>query len=303
MNNPSKHPTGPAAAHRETSLWLLPLKILAWPFVALSHYLYNHWFSYLIGRVLRDEDRVYSIKFIWYGDSVYLHPLVWGSVVLFFVTESKVFTPGWPLLTWFVLLAICFLTVIYNFDIIKASVLLVCVIAVFGLAYIAHSQWNWNPPRVVAQHILSLEPSVSPGFYIVAAYVFAALIVSEVVWAWLFNRVEIDESYVYEHRALQSTSREPIFARGLTRETKDLLELLILGAADIKHRTRNGQKTFKNVPGASLGLGRAIDSLLDFRRPGEIALERKMRGEAPEGPADVSPPDVLDQSEGHGDDR
>lgn len=303
MNDPSKHQTEPAAHHRETPLWLLPLKILVWPFAVLSRYLYNHWFSYLIGRVLRDEDRVYSIKFIWYGDSVYLHPMVWGSVILFFVSESKVFTAGWPLLTWFVLLAICFLTVIYNFDIIKASVLLVCIVAVFGLAYIAHAQWNWNPPRVVAQHILSLEPSVSPGFYIVAAYVFAALIVSEVVWAWLFNRVEIDESYVYEHRALQSTSREPIFARGLTRETKDLLELLILGAADIKHRTRNGQKTFKNVPGASLGLGRAIDSLLDFRRPGEIALERKMRGEAPESPADVSTPDVLDQSEGHGDDR
>ena len=158
------------------------------------------------------------------------------------------------------------------------------------------------PPRIVAHHIQRLGPTVSPGFYIVVAYVFAALIAAEVIWAWLFNRVEIDESYVYEHRCMQSTSREPIFARGLTRETKDLLELLILGAADIKHRTRTGQKTFKNVPGASLGLGRAIDKLLDFRRPGEIELERKKRGESSGASSDKAPPDVVDQSEGHADD-
>jgi two-component system sensor histidine kinase KdpD len=84
------------------------------------------------------------------------------------------------------------------------------------------------------------------------------LIVAEVVWAWMFNRVELDESYVYEHRFLKSTTREPIFARGLKRETRDLLELLILGAGDIEHRTKTGAKRFKNVPGASLGLGRAI---------------------------------------------
>ena len=141
-----------------TPLWLMPLKIIAWPFVALSRYFYDHWISYLIGRVLRDEDRVYSIKFIWYGDSVYLHPLVWGSLVLFFVTKSDVFTPGWPLLVWFIMLAVCFLTVMYNFDIIKASVLLVCVVAVFSLAYIANVQWEWNPLRVLAHHIENLEP-------------------------------------------------------------------------------------------------------------------------------------------------
>ena len=282
-----------------TPLWLMPLKILVWPFAALGHYFYEHWISYLIGRVLRDEDRVYSVKFIWYGDSVYLHPLVWGSLILFFVTKSDVFTQGWPLLVWFILLAVCFLTVIYNFDIIKATVLLISVVAVFSLAYIANVQWEWNPPRIVAHHIQSLKPEVTPGFYVVVAYVFAALICLEVVWAWLFNRVEIDESYVYEHRCMQSTSREPIFARGLTRETKDLLELLILGAADIKHRTRTGQKTFKNVPGASLGLGRALDSLLDFRRPGEIELERKMRGESPASEPDQAAPDIIDKSEGH----
>jgi hypothetical protein len=264
----------------ETPLWLLPLKILIWPFVVVFRFLDEHLFSYLLGRVRRDEDRVYSIRFIWYGESVYLHPLVWGSLVLFFVTKSEVFTPGWPLLVWFVLLAGCFLTVMYNFDIVKAGILVVCIIAVFSLAYVAHSEWEWNPLSALAAHLEHLNATVSPGFYIVATYVFALLIASEVLWAWLFNRVEIDESYVYERRAFQSTSREPIFARGLKRETKDLMELLILGAADITHRTKSGQRTFPNVPGASLGLGRALDTLLDFRRPGEIELDRKLRGDA-----------------------
>lgn len=293
----AKNRPEPSTARQGTPLWLMPLKILAWPFVAVCRFFYDHWISYLIGRVLRDEDRVYSIKFIWYGDSVYLHPMVWGSLVLFFVTKSAVFTPGWPLFVWFVLLATCFLTVIYNFDIIKAAVLLVCVVAAFSLGYIANVQWEWNPLRGLAQHIERLEPTVTPGFYVVVAYVFAALICVEVLWAWLFNRVEIDESYVYEHRFMKSTSREPIFARGLTRETKDLLELLILGAADIKHRTRTGQKTFKNVPAASLGLGRALDSLLDFRRPGEIELERRKRGDTSVFEIEKAPPDNIDKSE------
>jgi hypothetical protein len=263
-----------------TPLWLLPLKILAWPFVAISRFLYEHWISYLIGRVTRDQDRVYRVKFIWYGDSVYLHPMVWGSLVLFFVAKSEVFAAGWSLFVWFILLAVCFLTVMYNFDILKAGVLLVCVIAAISMGYVATTELEWNPLGTLARHIARLQPEVTPGFYIIACYTFGLLIAVEVVWAWFFHRVEIDESYVYEHRFLQSTSREPIFARGLQRETKDLLELLILGAADIKHRTRSGFRRFKNVPAASLGLGTAIDSMLDFRRPGEIELQRKLRGEA-----------------------
>ncbi len=278
MNAQQNLPSSPQRA--STPAWLSVLRILIWPFVTLYRFLDEHLFSYLLGRVRRDEDRVYSIRFIWYGESVYLHPLVWGSLVLFFVTKSKVFTPGWPLLVWFVLLIGCFLTVMYNFDIVKAGILAVCVIAVFSLAYVSNTEWAWNPLSAVAAHLEHLEATVSPGFYIAATYAFAFLIAAEVLWAWLFNRVEIDESYVYERRAFQSTSREPIFARGLKRETKDLLELLILGAADITHRTKNGQRTFPNVPGASLGLGRALDALLDFRRPGEIELERKLRGEA-----------------------
>jgi hypothetical protein len=85
---------------------------------------------------------------------------------------------------------------------------------------------------------------------------------------------------VYEHQFLQGVAREPIFAQGLRRETKDLLEMLILGAADIQHRTKKGFKRFKNVPLASLGLGRAIDSLLDHKRKGEIRLKHKEQDES-----------------------
>ncbi len=280
-------------------LLLLPLKIIFWPFWALGKVLYGHWFSYVIGRVLRDEDRVYSIRFVWYGDSVYLHPMVWGSLILYVVVKSGVFESQWPLLTWFILLAVCFLTVIYNFNIIRATVLLVCIVAVLSLAYVANSEWEWNFLSVFAVHIKSLNASVEPGFYIIASYVFGMIIATEVFWAWLFNRVEIDESYIYERRFMQSTTREPIFARGLKRETKDLLELLIMGAADITHRTRNGFKTFKNVPGASLGLGTAIDALLDHRRPGQIDLERQRRREGSEAAMDDGMPDAIDDVTGN----
>lgn len=279
-------------------LLLLPLKIIAWPFIALWRFLYEHIISYVVGRVVRDEDRVYSVRFVWYGDSVYLHPMVWGSLLIFVVIKANVFQEGWLLLAWFILLTVCFLTVIYNFNIIKASVLLVCVVAVLSLSYVATIEWEWNFLTVVANHIKSLHPGVEPGFYIVAAYAFGAIIAAEVLWAWLFNRVEIDESYVYERRFLQSTTRDPIFARGLKRETKDLLELMIMGAADITHRTRNGKKTFKNVPGASLGLGVAIDNMLDRRPPGQVAMERKRRHGA-EAMMDDGLPDALDDAVGN----
>ncbi len=212
--NHSQHQSGSRQNSSPISLLLLPLKILAWPFVFMSRVLYEHWLSYVLGRVQRDEDRVYSVRFVWYGDSVYLHPMVWGSLVLFFVVKSEVFSPGWPLLVWFILLAICFLTVIYNFNIVKAGVLVVCVVAVLSMAYVANTEWEWNPLRAIANHIEWLHADVTQGFYIVAAYVFALLIAAEVIWAWLFNRVEIDEAYVYERRFLQSTAREPIFRGG-----------------------------------------------------------------------------------------
>jgi hypothetical protein len=299
MNQSGKH-NERRASNSETPLWLVPLKILAWPFVFVWRILWEHWLSYLFGSVLRDQRRVYSIRFIWYGDSVYLHPMVWGSLVLFFVVKSGVFSPGWPLLVWFVMLAVCFLTVMYNFDILKAGILLVCIIAVFGLAYISNTEWHWNPLQGLARHIENLQVSVSPGFYVVSCYVFALLICAEIVWAWMFNRVELDESYVYERRFMQSSTREPIFARGLKRETKDLLELLILGAGDIQHRTKSGYKRFKNVPGASLGLGKAIDSMLDYRRAGEVQLGESGRDEDDQAQITDAMPDAMDDFDDDG---
>jgi hypothetical protein len=300
MNKSATEKNEPQSTTAETPAWLIPLKILAWPFVFVWRALYKNWLSYLFGSVLRDEDRIYSIKFIWYGDCVYLHPMVWGSLVLFFVAKSGVFNPGWPLLVWFIMLAVCFLTVMYNFDVLKAGVLLVSLVALLGLAYISTMEWEWNPLRGIANHLRNLDATVSPGFYVASCYVFALLICGELIWAWLFHRVELDESYVYEHRFLQGTSREPVFARGLKRETKDLLELLILGAGDIQHRTKNGFKRYTNVPGASLGLGKSIDAMLDFRRNDQVSLERKGRDEDDQALISDAMPDVLDDSEGDG---
>jgi len=256
-------------------LLLLPLWLLVWPVIGLWRSFYKHFLAYLIGTKVYDRTRVYSVKFVWYGDSVYLHPMVWGSLLLYVVAITGVVPAGYLLLAWFAALAVCYLTIMYNFNVIRTAMLGVGLVALFGLAFIATVEFAWNPLTAVAGHVTRLQAGVTPGFYIAAAYLFAVLIFSEVAWAWLFHRVEIDASYVYEHGFLQGSTREPIFARGMKRETKDLLELLLLGAADIQHRTKNGYKRFKNVPFASLWLGTAIDSLLDHRRKGETASASK----------------------------
>ncbi|MBC8352090.1 MAG: hypothetical protein H8E66_08870 [Planctomycetes bacterium] len=262
------------------NLLLLPLWLVVWPVVGMWRSFYKHFLAYLSGTKVYDRQRVYSVKFVWYGDSVYLHPMVWGSVLLYLAAMTGVVPTGFLLLAWFAGIAVCYLAIMYNFNVIKSAILGVGLVALFSLAYVATVEFAWNPLTAVAGHIARLEAGVTPGFYIAAAYVFAALIASEVVWAWLFHRVEIDESYVYEHGFLQGSTREPIFARGMKRETKDLLEVLLLGAADIQHRTKNGYKRFKNVPFASLWLGTAIDSLLDHRRKGEVELSSKTDDDA-----------------------
>ena len=253
----------------------LPIWLFVWPVAGLWRAFYKHFLAYLIGTKVYDRKRVYSVKFVWYGDSVYLHPMVWGSLLLYALAISGAIPAGFLLLAWFAGLAVCYLTIMYNFNVIRTAILGIGLIALFGLAYVATVEFAWNPLTAVSGHVARLEAGVTPGFYIAAAYLFTALIASEVVWAWLFHRVEIDESYVYEHGFLQGSTREPIFARGMKRETKDLLEVLLLGAADIQHRTKNGYKRFKNVPFASLWLGTSIDSLLDHRRKGEIELTSK----------------------------
>ena len=107
---------------------------------------------------------------------------------------------------------------------------------------------------------------------------------------------------MYEHQFLRASTREPIFARGLKRETRDILELLLLGAGDIQHRTRSGYRSFRNVPFASLWLGTAIDSLLDFRRKGELALEKQATGEAAQVRISDAHPELLDEEDDDDDD-
>lgn len=300
--------TSPSKEKEKSSFKRGFLSIILWPFTGFWKFLHKHWLSYVTGYVLRDKDRIYSVKFVWYGDSVYLHPMIWGSLLLYLMAKSSLFAPGYLLLAWFSGLFVCYLAIMYNFNVIKMSVLAVGLVAVFGLAYFSTMELSWNPLYALKEHLRYLQAAVSPGFYIASMYVFILLISSEVIWAWLFHRVEIDESYVYEHQFLTTSTREPIFARGLRRETKDLLELLLLGAADIQHRTKNGFKRFKNVPFASLWLGAAIDGLLDYRRPGEIGLEREKYDAAAEEAriSDAQPGDWHDaddhDDDGHGDD-
>jgi hypothetical protein len=229
----------------------------------------------MTGRVLRGPNQIFSIKFVWYGDSVYLHPMIWGSAILYLLASSGVVSTGWLLFLWFIGLFVCYLAIMYNLNVVRCGILITGVVALLGIAYFSTVELEWNPVSVLANHVRGLEADVSPGFYIAASYLFAILIGCEIVWAWLFHRVEIDESYVYEHQFLQGTSREPIFARGLKRETKDLLEVLLMGAADIQHRTKKGFKRFKNVPFGSLWLGEALDSMLDYKRKGQVLLERQ----------------------------
>ncbi len=277
---------------------LTPLTVIFWPLAKVWNGFYNHFLSYLIGRVVRDRDRIYRIRFVWYGDSIYLHPMIWGSLALFGLTAGGVITAGWALLVWFVALFVCYITILYNFDIIRCSILGTGIVAFFGMAHFATVELAWNPLTAVADHVRLLDASVSPGFFVAAAYVFTALISAEVVWAWLFHRVEIDESYVYEHQFMKTSTREPIFARGLKRETRDILELILLGAGDIQHRTRKGYRIFKNVPFASLWLGTAIDSLLDFRRKGEIALQKEGSDEGTDVRISDANPELADELEG-----
>lgn len=276
---------------------LTPLAVVLWPLTKVWNAFYHHFLSYLIGRVVRDRDRIYRIRFVWYGDSIYLHPMIWGSLALFGLTSGGVITAGWALLVWFVALFVCYITILYNFDIIRCSILATGIVAFFGMAHFATVELAWNPLTAVADHVRLLDASVSPGFFVAAAYVFTALISAEVVWAWLFHRVEIDESYVYEHQFMKTSTREPIFARGLKRETRDILELILLGAGDIQHRTRKGYRVFKNVPFASLWLGTAIDSLLDFRRKGEIALQKQGTDDGSDVRISDANPELADEFE------
>ncbi|MFP6676488.1 MAG: hypothetical protein VB878_15495, partial [Pirellulaceae bacterium] len=121
--------------------------------------------------------------------------MIWGGFILAAFAapiDQTSAVAGWILLSWFILLFVCFLTIMYNFDVIKSAVMLVGVIAILGLAYIANMELAWNPLTSGFDKIKILGASVSPGFYMVSGFVFALMIASEIIWAWLFHRVEID---------------------------------------------------------------------------------------------------------------
>jgi hypothetical protein len=299
MNKPDEQSTNESKPRSNSDGKTRFFGILFWPIIKLWKSFDKHFLSYIMGRVRRDSQRIYGVRFVWYSDSVYLHPMIWGGFIFAALAKSPWPTEGWVLLSWFTLLFVCFMTIMYNFDVVKTSILLVGLVAVLGLSYIANMELDWNPLKSGLKHIQNLEASVTPGFYVIGSYIFAMMIAAEIIWAWLFHRVEIDESYVYEHRFLRGTEREPIFARGLKRETKDLLELLLLGAADISHRTRRGFKRFKNVPFASLWLGSAIDGMLDHRRRGEEEMGQE---QAYDHSADARVDDALHISEEDDDD-
>jgi hypothetical protein len=273
--------------------------VVTWPVLRAYDVVDKHFLSYLTGRVLRDKQRVYSVHFVWYNDSIYFHPMIWGSLALYLVAQAGIVATGWLLLLWFIGMFLCYTTVMYNINVVRAAVLGVGVVAFLAGCYVSTAELAWNPLAAIGHHVREINATVTPGFFLASAYFFAALVVGELLWAWLFHRVEIDESYVYQHQFLKGCSRDPIFATELKRETKDLLELLLLGAADIQHRTKAGVRRYKNIPFASLWLGTAIDSLLDHRRRGEAALEHARNDDVGEDVRVVDAfPDAFEDEDG-----
>ena len=66
------------------------LKLLFIPILWITKLLDKHFVSFIRGRVLKDETRVYSLRLVWYRDSVYLHPMIWGSLILWFLATNAV---------------------------------------------------------------------------------------------------------------------------------------------------------------------------------------------------------------------
>lgn len=80
-----------------------------------------------------------------------------------------------------------------------------------------------------------------------------------------------------EYRFLKGMTREPIYARDVKRDPKDLGEILLLGAADIVVNTRSGHiYRYANVPGAGAWRARAFDTILDLQEPGQRRETREV---------------------------
>ena len=150
-------------SEKKMPIWLWPFWLLAWPFVFAFKNFNKHFLSYIRGQVIRDSRRIYTVKFVWYGDSVYMHPMIWGSGILAALSTTAI-NPGWLLLVWFAGLLVCFMTVMYNFDVIRTMVMAIGLVAFFGLAYIATVEFALNPLTAIRQYVIALNPTVSYGF-------------------------------------------------------------------------------------------------------------------------------------------
>ena len=122
---------------RPARLVLLPLSIVFWPLRKAWEAVDRHFLSYLLGRVVRDRRHIYSNRFIWYGDSVYLHPMIWGSLLLSVLTVAGILSTGWALCVWFAALFVCYVKILYNLDILRCGVPGIGIVAFFGMAHVS----------------------------------------------------------------------------------------------------------------------------------------------------------------------
>lgn len=244
----------------------------------------DRYLSFVRGQVTRDTyGKAVHVRFCHYSPIVYLHPLVWASLLLgCFATAGA--TPEWLILIWFLLVLVVTMTALEDIDIFRAVSLGLLILVVLLAAWVSTLKFAWNPLATVADVFRSLHVAVTPGFYFAVAMGSGAVVAGPLIYAWLYNRVEIDRAYVMEYRFLKGVTREQIYARAVRRDPKDLGEVLLLGAADIVVNTRSGHVyRYANVPGAAAWLARAFDTVLDVQQPGE----RRENAEVASRPADA----------------
>lgn len=234
------------------------------------YYIDDRYFSFVRGKVARDvSGRTVHVRFCHYSPIIYLHPLIWGNLILGWLAVAGV-PPGWLMIIWFLGVLVVTVTALCDIDIFRAVSLGLAVLVVLLGAWISTLKLAWNPLVAVAGSVRALEVGVTPGFYFAVAIGTGVLVAGPLLYAWLYKRVEIDRAYVMEYRFLKGVTREQIYARSVKRDPKDLGEILLLGAADIVVNTRAGHVyRYANVPGAGAWLAHAFDTVLDLQESGE----------------------------------
>ena len=102
------------------------------------------------------------------------------------------------------------------------------------------------------------------GFFLMSALFWTIIVIPTVIECWLNRRIELDSKYVQERRFMRSTARYPLFARKVQREVSDMLEWVLLGAADVHIAVQGGARLYRNVPGAGRRLSRPLDDVVDY---------------------------------------